>query len=79
MPRWMSYAPSSVRKNRVYILTLVDRATSCISGCAMAPERGQERLQKMVDDAPNPAYYFSDLVCHLSDVDLHSGTLHPYT
>jgi IS1 family transposase len=42
-------------------MTLVDRTTSCILGWAVAPERGQERLQKMVDDAPKAAFYYSDL------------------
>jgi insertion element IS1 protein InsB len=42
-------------------MTLVDRTTSCILGWAVAPDRGQTRLQRMIDEAPSAAFYFSDL------------------
>ena len=42
-------------------MTLVDRRTSCIVGWAIAAERSTEALQQMVDDAPQAAFYFSDL------------------
>lgn len=42
-------------------MTLVDRRSSCIVGWAVAAERSQEVLQQMVDEAPQAAFYFSDL------------------
>ena len=42
-------------------MTLVDRRTSCIVGWAVAAERTETRLQRMVDAAPQAAFYFSDL------------------
>jgi len=42
-------------------MTLVDRRTSCILGWAVAQERTEAVLQSMVDDAPQAAFYFSDL------------------
>lgn len=42
-------------------MTLVDRSTSCIVGWAVAAERREAQLQRMVDDAPQAAFYFSDL------------------
>lgn len=42
-------------------MTLVDRRTSCIVGWAVASERNPECLQSLVDEAPQAAFYFSDL------------------
>jgi IS1 family transposase len=42
-------------------MTLVDRRTSCILAWAVDPERHPATLQRLVDDAPQAAYYFSDL------------------
>lgn len=42
-------------------MTIVDRTTSCILGFTVAPHRSEETLQQLVDDAPQAAFYFSDL------------------
>jgi len=42
-------------------MTMVDRTTSCILSWVVEPHREQETLQQMVDDAPQAAFYFSDL------------------
>lgn len=42
-------------------MTLVDRTTSCILGWAVERERTELALQQMVDEAPQAAFYFSDL------------------
>ena len=42
-------------------MTLVDRTTSCILGWTVEFERTTTCLQQMVDDAPQAAFYFSDL------------------
>ena len=48
-------------KKLLYLMTLVDRRTSCIIGWAIAAERSPDILQQMVDAAPQAAFYFSDL------------------
>jgi insertion element IS1 protein InsB len=42
-------------------MTVVDRSTSCILGWAVDRERSEQVLQQMVDNAPQAAFYFSDL------------------
>jgi len=42
-------------------MTMVDRRTSCIVGWRVTSEREQGLAQQMVDDAPQAAFYFSDL------------------
>lgn len=42
-------------------MTLVDRTTSCILGWAVSPERTEAVLQRVVDHAPQAAFYYSDL------------------
>ena len=42
-------------------MTIVDRRSSCIVAWAVSAERSQETLQQIVDDAPQAAFYFSDL------------------
>ena len=42
-------------------MTLVDRTTSCILGWVVAPERTTALLQHLVDQAPQAAFYYSDL------------------
>ncbi len=42
-------------------MTIVGRTTSCILGFAVALYRSEETLQQLVDDAPQAAFYFSDL------------------
>lgn len=42
-------------------MTLEDRRTSCILGWRVESERTESDLQALVDDAPQAAYYFSDL------------------
>src|SRR3989337_1287115 len=39
-------------KNRVYVMTLVDRTTSYILGWAVTTERSEAIIQRMVDRAP---------------------------
>jgi len=42
-------------------MTLVDRRSSCILAFAVESERTESVLQGMVDQAPQAAFYFSDL------------------
>ncbi len=58
----MSCIPLSSEKNEVYIMTLVDRRTSCIVGWAVAPSRTEAILQALLDAAPQARFYYSDLL-----------------
>jgi IS1 family transposase len=42
------------------VITLVDRATSCIVGWRVDHERTADMLQAMLDEAPQAARYYSD-------------------
>jgi IS1 family transposase len=48
------------KKNRIYIITIVDRKTRCILCWVVVWERTQEAIQLMIDDAPKSKWYFSD-------------------
>ncbi|HEX2621878.1 MAG TPA: IS1 family transposase [Phototrophicaceae bacterium] len=57
------------RKTIVYLMMLVDRSTSCILDWAVATERPEALLQSLIDQAPQAAFYYSDLFAlyrHLS-------------
>ena len=45
----------------IYVITLVDRATSCIVAWAVSPYRDESLLQELVDAAPQARFYYSDL------------------
>lgn len=57
----MNYLPLLGHKNRVYLMTIVDRKTSCVLAWAVEPVREEATLQQMVDDAPQAILYYSDL------------------
>ncbi|MCS7010977.1 MAG: helix-turn-helix domain-containing protein, partial [Anaerolineales bacterium] len=48
------------KKNKIYILTIVDRKTRCILSWSVVWKRTEEALQRMVDEAPKAKWYFSD-------------------
>ena len=58
-------------------MTVVDRSTSCILGWAVDQERSEETLQKMVDHAPQAAFYFSDLFATYRQVVYYPGCFTP--
>lgn len=58
-------------------MTVVDRSTSCILGWAVDQERSEETLQKMVDHAPQAAFYFSDLFATYRQVVYYPGRYAP--
>lgn len=58
----MNCIPLWREKNEVYIMTLVDRHTSCIVGWAVSPSRSEALLQALVDAAPQAQFYYSDLL-----------------
>src|SRR5436853_7437012 len=54
-------------------MTAVDRATRCIVGWALAPERPFEILQEVVDQAPHAPQYYSDGWKPYADVYYYGG------
>lgn len=54
-------------------MTMVDRRSSCILGWAIASERTDAGLQAMVDEAPQAAFYFSDLFALYRRLIYHPG------
>jgi insertion element IS1 protein InsB len=58
-------------------MTLVDRTTSCILGWAVETERTEANLQQMVDEAPQAAFYFSDLFATYRQVIYSPGHYTP--
>lgn len=70
-PNSMNRLPSSGRKNLVYVMTLVDRTTSCLLGWAVERERTEAVFQQIVDQAPQAAF-ISAICLPLSTPDLHA-------
>lgn len=58
-------------------MTLVDRQTSCILAWAVDTQRTVETFQRMVDTAPQAAFYFSDLLAQYRQVVYYPGRYTP--
>lgn len=52
----------------MYVVTAVDRATRCIVGHAVVPQRSFEIFQDVVDQGPQAERYFSDGLTAYADV-----------
>ena len=48
------------KKNRVYVMTYVERTSRCIIGYDVAFDRGAERLQRLLNSTPSARHYYSD-------------------
>lgn len=57
MPIWTKSSRSSVIKNRIYILTVIDRKTRCILGRAVVWVRTQVAIQQVVHLVPKAKCY----------------------
>ena len=55
-------------------MTAVDRATRCIVGHAVVPQRSFEIFQAVVDQGPHAAHYFSDGLAAYADVYYYGAT-----
>lgn len=56
------------------MVTAVDRATRCIVGHAVVPQRSFEIFQDVVDQGPTAQQYFSDGLAAYSDVYYHGAS-----
>lgn len=54
-------------------MTVVDRRTSCILAWAVDRQRSVETIQQMVDNAPQGAFYYSDLLAQYRQVIYYPG------
>ena len=77
---------SSAIKNRIYILTVVDRKNRCILGWAVVWIRTQATIQQVVDQAPKAKWYYSDgfdacqwLWYHLGRYEVSKGKADTYS
>ena len=61
-------------KNEVYVVTAVDRATRCVVGHAVVPQRSFEIFQDVVDQGPPAQHYFSDGLAAYADVYYRDAT-----
>jgi IS1 family transposase len=48
------------QKNKIFVITIVDRLTRCYLGFKVVWQRTQEVIQQMVDEAPKAKRYYSD-------------------
>ena len=48
------------RKNKIYVITLVNREKRQIVGYDIAFDKSRERIQKLVDSSPKADHYYSD-------------------
>ncbi len=71
--RWMSCIPLSGEKNRWYLITLVDRASSCIVGSLVSQKRDEATMQKLIDQSPRAHRYYSDLLASYKKVVYSPG------
>jgi len=52
---------SDTKKHQAFLVTLVERRTSCIVAWSLHPERTTDQLQALVDTAlPARFYYYHD-------------------
>ena len=73
----MSCTLLSGEKNRWYIITLVERDSSCIVGFRVSRRRDEATLQGLVDQSPKAAWYYSDLMAAYKGLIYHPGVHTP--
>ena len=56
------------RKNRIYVITLVNREKRQIVGYDIAFDKSRERIQKLVDSSPKADHYYSDAYSAYAEV-----------
>jgi IS1 family transposase len=61
------------RKKKIYIITIVDRATRCFLGYKIVWERTQQVIQDMVDETLKAKHYFSNAFDAYDRLYYHGG------
>ena len=56
------------RKNKIYVITLVNREKRQIVGYDIAFDKSRERIQKLVDSSPKADHYYSDAYYTYSEI-----------
>src|SRR5690348_420249 len=72
--KWTSCTASlSRKKNKVYIITFVDRATRCIVRWEVNWAVSDEELQELLDGAPPAQWYYSDALPAYQELAYDTG------
>ena len=56
----MSYILLSLKKNRVFLIILLERMTRKIIGFDISYDKNPETIQKIIDSSPKSKQYYSD-------------------
>ena len=64
----MSCTHTQREKNKIYVITLVNREKRQIVGYDIAFDKSRERIQKLVDSSPKADYYYSDAYSAYSEI-----------
>lgn len=69
----MSCIPLLGEKNRWYISTFVERASSCIVSFVVSQKRDEATLQELVDQSPQAHWHYSDLMASYKELNYYPG------
>ena len=64
----MSCTHTQREKNKIYVITRVNREKRQIVGYDIAFDKSRERIQKLVDSSPKAEYYYSDAYSAYSEI-----------
>ena len=67
----MSYIHTKKEKNKIYVITLVNREKRQIVGYDIAFDESRERIQKLVDSSPKADHYYSEAYSAYSEICYH--------
>ena len=56
----MSYILLSLKKNRIFLIILLERITREIVGYAISFDKNNKTIQKIIDSSPKAKQYYSD-------------------
>ena len=56
----MNYTHSCLKKNRIFLIVLLERITRKIVGYDISFDKNPETIQKIIDSSPKSKQYYSD-------------------
>ena len=69
----MSYILLSLKKNRVFLIILLERMTRKIIGFDISYDKNPETIQKIIDSSPKAKQYYSDGFNGYFSLNYHVG------
>ena len=69
----MSYILLSLKKNRVFLIILLERMTRKIIGFDISYDKNPETIQKIIDSSPKAKQYYSDGFKGYFNLNYHGG------